>query len=76
VVAISPSWYGEQLPVHPRLVVVALHERQAGQLDEVAVALVVLGQQREVVVELLAALGVAARVVDTAAARRRSLRVS
>ena len=60
----------EQLPVHPRLVVVALHERQAGELDEVAVALIVLGQQREVVVELLAALGVAARIVDPAAARR------
>ena len=40
------------------------------ELDEVAVALVALGQQREVVVELLAALGVAAGVVDPAAARR------
>ena len=60
----------EQLPVHPRLVVVALHERQAGQLDEVAIALIGLGQQREVVVELLAALGVAAGVVDAAAPRR------
>ena len=60
----------EQLPVHPRLVVVALHERQAGELDEVAVALVGLGQQREVVVELLAALGVAAGVVDPASPRR------
>ena len=55
----------EQLPVHPGLVVVALHERQARQLDQVLVAGLVLGQQREVVVELLAALGVAARVVDT-----------
>ena len=44
----------EQLPVHPRLVVVALEERQARQLDQVAVAGLVLGQQREVVVELAA----------------------
>ena len=50
----------EQLPVHPRLVVVALEERQARQLDQVAVADLVLGQQREVVVELAATLGVAA----------------
>ncbi len=56
----------QQLPVHPRLVVVALHERQARQLDQVLVAGLVLGQQGEVVVELLAALGVAARVVDAA----------
>ncbi len=60
----------EQLPVHPRLVVVTLEEREAGELDEVAIALVVLGQQREVVVELLAALGVATGVVDAATARR------
>jgi len=60
----------EQLPVHARLVVVALQERQAGQLDEVAVPLVVLGQQGEVVVQLLATLGVAARVVDPAATCR------
>ena len=56
----------EQLPVDLRLVVVALEEGEAGQLDEVAVALVGLGEQGQVVVELLAALGVAARVVDPA----------
>ena len=61
---------GEQLPVEARLVVVALEERPAGELDEVAVAGLGLGQQREVVVELLAALGVAAGVVDPAPARR------
>ena len=71
VVAIRPSWcWLEQLPVEARLVVVALEERQAGELDEVAVAGLVLGQQREVVVELLAALGVAAGVVDPAPAGR------
>ncbi len=57
----------QQLPVHPRLVVVALHEGEAGQLDEVLVAGLVLGQQGEVVVELRAALGVAAGVVDAPA---------
>ena len=60
----------EQLPVDPGLVVVALEEGPAGELDEVAVAGVVLGQQGEVVVELLAALGVAAGVVDPAPAAR------
>ena len=60
----------EQLPVHPGLVVVALHEGEARELDQVLVAGLVLGQQREVVVELLAALGVATRVVDPAAAGR------
>jgi predicted ABC-type transport system involved in lysophospholipase L1 biosynthesis ATPase subunit len=53
----------QQVPVHARLVVVALEEGEAGQLDEVLVADVVLGQQGEVVVELLAALGVTAGVV-------------
>ena len=56
----------EQLPVEAGLVVVALEEGPAGELDEVAVAALGLGQQREVVVELLAALGVAAGVVDAA----------
>ena len=60
----------EQLPVHPGLVVVALHEGQARQLDQVLVTGLVLGQQREVVVELLAALGVATGVVDPAPAGR------
>ena len=59
----------EQFPVHSGLVVVALHEREARQLDQVLVAGLVLGQQREVVVELLAALGVAARVVDASTPR-------
>jgi hypothetical protein len=59
----------QQLPVHARLVVVALEEGQAGELDEVAIPLVGLGQQGEVVVELLATVGVATRVVDSAAAR-------
>ncbi len=59
----------EQLPVHSGLVVVALHERQARQLDQVLVAGLVLGQQGEVVVELLAALGVATGVVDPSAPR-------
>ena len=54
----------EQLPVDTRLVVVALHEREAGELDQVVVARLVLGEQGQVVVELLAPLGVAARVVD------------
>ena len=57
----------EQLPVDAGLVVVALHEGEARQLDEVLVAGLVLGQQREVVVELRAALGVAAGVVDATA---------
>ena len=43
----------EQLPVHAGLVVIALHERERRELDEVLVALVVLCQQDEVVVELL-----------------------
>jgi hypothetical protein len=60
----------EQLPVQTRLVVVALQKRPAGELDEVAVAGFVLGEQREVVVELAPALGVAARVVDAAAPGR------
>ena len=53
----------EEVPVEAGLVVVALEEGPAGELDEVAVADVALGQQREVVVELLAASGVAAGVV-------------
>ena len=61
---------GEQVPVEARLVVVALEEGLAGELDEVAVAGLVLGQQGQVVVELPAALGVAAGVVDPPAAGR------
>jgi hypothetical protein len=61
---------GQGLPVDPGLVVVALHEGPAGQLDEVLVALVGLRQQQQVVVELLATVGVAARVVDPTPAGR------
>ncbi len=53
----------QQLPVHPRLVVVALEERRRGELEQVGVAEVVLGEEGEVVVEL-AAFGVTAGVVD------------
>ena len=60
----------EQVPVQPGLVVVALHEGPAGELDQVAVARVTLGQQRQVVVELLAATGISAGVVHPAAAAR------
>jgi hypothetical protein len=60
----------EDLPVDPGLVVVALHEGPAGELDQVLVAGLVLGQRGEVVVELLAALGVAAGVVDASAPAR------
>ncbi len=56
---------GEHLPVHAGLVVVALEERRAGQLQQVPVAGVVLGEQGQVVVELFA-LAVVARVVDFA----------
>ena len=59
---------GQQVPVEAWLVVVALQEGPARELDQVAVAGVALGQQREVVVELLAALRVATGVVDAAAA--------
>ena len=58
----------EQLPVHAGLVVVALEKREAAELNQVAVPLVGLGQQREVVVLLLAAFGLAARVVDSTSA--------
>ena len=58
----------QQLPVEPRLVVVALEECPRRELDEVLVAPVVLGEQRQVVVELVPALGVTARVVGPAAA--------
>src|SRR3546814_7618971 len=59
----------EHLPVDPGLVLVALEVGAAGELDGVPVALVGLGQRGEVVVEL-AALGVAAAVVDPAPAGR------
>ena len=46
---------GEQLDVHPGLVVEALQERPAGQLDQVAVPGVVDRQQRDVVAQFLPA---------------------
>ena len=60
----------EQLPVEPGLVVVALEVGGRRQLEEVAVALVRLGQEGQVVVELLAPAGVATGVVDLAPADR------
>ncbi len=60
----------EQLPVDARLVVVALEEGQARELDQVAVPDLALGQQGQVVVELLPAFGLATRVIDAAASRR------
>ena len=63
---------GQQLPVDLGLAVVALEERPARELDQVPVAGVVLGQQGQVVVGLLAALGLAAGVVDAAPTRRRA----
>src|SRR6476659_2167168 len=42
----------EQLPVDARLVVVTLEIARGGELDQVSVALVVLGEQREVRVPL------------------------
>ena len=53
-------------PSRPGLVVVALEEGAARELDQVLVAGVVLGQERQVVVGLAPALGVAAGVVDAA----------
>ena len=48
----------EQLPVDARLVVVALEVAEAGELDQVRVAGVVGGEQREVGVALLVRLAV------------------
>ncbi len=60
----------QHLPVDPGLVVVALQVGGRGELDEVAVAGVRLGQQGEVVVELLPTGVVPARVVHAAASNR------
>ena len=57
----------EQFPVDAWLVVIALEKRKAGQLNEVAVALIVFSQQREVVVLLASALVDASVVVHTSA---------
>ena len=54
----------QQLPVHTRLVVVALQESLTRQFDEVAIARVVFTQQRHVVVQLATRFGVAARVIN------------
>ena len=61
---------GQQLPVHPWLVVVALEVGRRGELEQVLVPLRGLGQQGQVVVELVAAVGVATSVVDLASADR------
>ncbi len=58
----------EELPVETGLVEVALEVGPRRQLEQVLVALVGLGQQRQVVVELLAPLAVASGVVDAPAA--------
>ncbi len=60
----------EQFPVDTGLVVVALEEGAAREVDQVLVADVVLREQREVVVHLAATLGLAAGVVDAASSRR------
>ena len=60
----------QDLPVHTGLVVVALHVGPAGQLDQVLVAGVGLGQEGQVVVELAASVDLAAGVVDLAPAGR------
>ena len=62
-----PAVLGEQVPVDLGLAVVALEEGPRRELDEVLVALVVLRQDGEVVVGLLAAVALAAGVVDLAA---------
>ena len=59
----------EQLPVDAGLVVVALEVAERGELDEVAVALVRLGQQRQVRVALRL-LAPVVRDVDLAAEQR------
>ena len=61
---------GEEVEVGSGPVVVPGEVRLAAQLDEVLVALVRLRQRGEVVVELRAALGVAAAVVHAASAAR------
>ncbi len=60
----------EELPVDAGLVVVALEIGRRRQLHEVAVALDGLGQERQVVVELLAPFGIAAGVVHPSPAHR------
>ena len=57
---------GQDLPVHLGLVVVALEEGSAGDLDEVAVARLAIRQQGQVVVELVAGGRLSAAVVHLA----------
>ena len=59
----------EQLPIHSRLVVVALKKRKARQFDEVLVTDVVLGKQSEVVIHLSPTFGFATRIVNATTAR-------
>ena len=54
---------GEQLEVHPRLVVVALEKRSRGELEEVAISDFGLGEQ----VHMEAAVGAAYRPVESGA---------
>jgi hypothetical protein len=60
----------EELPVDAGLVVVALEEGTARELDEVAVARVGLRERGQVVVELRPAAGVTTAVVDAPPTRR------
>ena len=77
VVAMTPSLCSSSTSQsHAGLVVVALHVRPAGDLDQVLVADVVLGQQDQVVVELRSAVGLTAGVVDPAPPRRALVRVT
>ena len=52
---------GEELEVHPRLVVVALEKGPGGKLEEVAIPDLVLGQE----VHVEAPIGVAHRPVES-----------
>ena len=59
----------QQLPVNAGFVVVSLKKSKAGQLNEVAIPLIVLSQQCEVVVLLAAAFIGSTVVIKTAPAR-------
>ena len=60
----------QEFPVQTRFVVVALEKGQGREFSQVAITHVRDGEQREVVIELLAAFGVTTGVVDLAPARR------
>jgi len=66
----------EDLPVHLGLHVVALEERPGGELDEVLVPGVVLGEQGEVVVRLAPRSGLSPGVVHLSRRAGRSKRLS